>query len=181
MSVRLAPRINEILEEIIRKELTSGDPNTAELTNTIIKAIRDRLPSSLTASGNLKISLQETTIKQPVDVQDHWCENVVLLASAARTSGGTSSDIDVGRFLHGEICINVTAVSGTSPSLNVYVEGKDQYTGKYKVLHSSTGLNSVQTVWATVSPLIFTYIRVRWEISGTSPSFTFSVSMEGKS
>lgn len=135
----------------------------------------------MTYVGRKPVQITEATIKQPIDVQDHWCENVVLLGSAARTSGGTTSDINVGRFLHGEICIDVTAVSGTSPSLNVYVEGKDQYSGKYKILHSSTGLNSVQTVWATLSPLVFTYIRVRWEISGTSPSFTFSVSMEGKS
>ena len=38
------------LVEKIRKELTSGDGNVAELTNSILKAIRDRLPSGGSAS-----------------------------------------------------------------------------------------------------------------------------------
>lgn len=149
------------------------------MIKTIIEALKRFF--SKTAGGSIKVSTEETSIKQPVDVQDHWCENVVLLASDARTSGGTTSDIDVGRFLHGEICIDVTAVSGTSPSLNVYVEGKDQYTGKYKVLFSHEGITSVQTIWDTITMLAFKYIRVRWEVGGTSPSFTFSVSGEFKS
>jgi len=179
--LRNIDELRKIIKEEIRRELTSGDISANELTNTILKAIKDKLPDSLTAAGNLKVSLQETTIKQPVDIQDHWTENVVLLPSAARTSGGNTVDIDVGRFLYGEICIDITAVSGTDPTLDVYIEGKDQYTGKYKVLFSHTGLNSVQTIWDTITLLAFRYLRVRWIISGTSPSFTFSVSAEMKS
>ncbi|MEM0459293.1 MAG: hypothetical protein QXZ31_05460 [Thermofilaceae archaeon] len=139
------------------------------------------LSALLTAAGNLRVSLQETTIKQPVDVQDHWTESVVLLPSAARTASGNTADIDVGRFLYAEVCVDVTAVSGTDPVLNVYVEGKNRYTGKYKTLLSFENISSVQTLWGTISPLIFTLVRVRWTISGTSPSFTFSVSGEFKS
>ncbi|MEM4473938.1 MAG: hypothetical protein QXY75_03025 [Candidatus Bathyarchaeia archaeon] len=148
---------------------------------TDIQKIIDRLPSSLTAAGNLKVSLQETIIKQPIDVQDHWSESVVLLPSAARTADGVSGDIDVGRFLYAEICIDITAVSGTTPVLNIYIEGKDRYTGKYKVLFAHENITSVQTIWDTITMLAFTYIRVRYTISGTSPSFTFSVSGEFKS
>ncbi|MEM4500662.1 MAG: hypothetical protein QW512_00830 [Thermofilaceae archaeon] len=137
--------------------------------------------SLLTATGNLRVSLQETTLKLPVDMQDHWSESVVLLPSAARTASGTGDDIDVGRFLYAEVCVDVTAVSGTNPVLNVYIEGKDRYTGKYKTLLSFENITSVQTLWGTITMLAFTYLRVRWTISGTSPSFTFSVSMEAKS
>lgn len=148
---------------------------------TDIQKIIDRLPSSLTAAGNLKVSLQETTIKQPIDVQDHWSESVVLLPSAARTASGSTDDIDVGRFLYAEICVDITAVSGTDPTLDVYIEGKNQYTGKYKILFSHTGLNAVQTIWDTIILLAFRYIRVRWVVGGSAPSFTFSVSAEMKS
>jgi len=148
---------------------------------TDVNSIRDRLPSSLTAAGNLKVSIEESSIKQPVDVQDHWVESVVLLPSAARTASGSTGDIDVGRFLYGEICIDITAVSGTNPTLDVYIEGKDQYTGKYKILFSHTGLNSVQTIWDTITLLAFRYLRVRWVVGGSTPSFTFSVSAEMKS
>ncbi|MEM0307086.1 MAG: hypothetical protein QXK01_08935 [Thermofilum sp.] len=140
-----------------------------------------KLASLTTAAGNLRVSLQEATIKQPVDVQDHWTESVVLLPSAAQTASGAGSDVDVGRFLYAEVCVDVTAVSGTNPVLNVYVEGKDRYTGKYKTLLSFENISSVQTLWGTITMLAFTYLRVRWTISGTSPSFTFSVSMEAKS
>ncbi|MEM0457409.1 MAG: hypothetical protein QXI01_06810 [Nitrososphaerota archaeon] len=136
---------------------------------------------NVTAAGNLRVALLETTIKQPIDVQDHWSESVVLLDSAARTASGSSADIDVGRFICGEICVDVTAVSGTSPVLNVYVEGKDRYTGKYKVLFAHENITSVQTIWDTITTLPFSLLRVRWTISGTSPSFTFSVSGEFKS
>ncbi|MEM4469193.1 MAG: hypothetical protein QXS32_09025 [Candidatus Nezhaarchaeales archaeon] len=144
-------------------------------------SVRDRLPSSLTAAGNFRVALVETTIKQPIEVRDHWSESVVLLPSAARTASGSTADINVGRFLYAEVCVDVTAVSGTSPVLNVYVEGKDRYTGKYKTLLSFENISSVQTLWGTITMLAFTLVRVRWTISGTSPSFTFSVSMEGKS
>ncbi|MEM4501209.1 MAG: hypothetical protein QW512_03670 [Thermofilaceae archaeon] len=137
--------------------------------------------SLLTATGNLRVSLQETTLKLPVDIQDHWSESVVLLPSAARTASGAGSDVDVGRFLYAEVCVDVTAVSGTNPVLNVYIEGKDRYTGKYKTLLSFENISSVQTLWGTITMLAFTLVRVRWTISGTSPSFTFSVSMEAKS
>jgi hypothetical protein len=150
-------------------------------TEDTLSALKALLPSSKTASDNFKIALVETTIKQPVDVQDHWCESVTLLASAARTASGNTSDIDVGRFIGGEICLDVTAVSGTSPTLDVYIEGKDQLSGKYKVLCSQTGITAVGTWWFTIYPLLFKYIRVRWDIGGTSPSFTFSVGLEGKS
>ncbi|MEM2405645.1 MAG: hypothetical protein QXR05_10930 [Candidatus Methanomethylicia archaeon] len=143
----------------------------------IVEAIR----RFITAAGNIKVALKEADIKQPVDIQDHWVENVVLLPSAARTASGNTTDIDVGRFLYGEICIDITAVSGTNPTLDIYIDGKDQYTGKYKVLFSHTGLNSVQTIWDTITLLAFRYIRVRWVVGGTSPSFTFSVSGEFKS
>ena len=146
-----------------------------------LSAIRGRLPSSLTTAGNLRIALLETTIKQPIDVQDHWQESVALLPSSTVTSSGNTADIDVGRFICGEICLDVTAVSGTNPTLDVYIEGKDQLSGKYKVLFSQTGINAVGTYWFTITTLAFKYIRVRWVVGGSSPSFTFSVGMEGKS
>ncbi|MEM1523516.1 MAG: hypothetical protein QXU69_10825, partial [Thermofilaceae archaeon] len=86
-----------------------------------------------------------------------------------------------GRFLYAEVCVDVTAVSGTNPVLNVYVEGKDRYSGKYKTLLSFENISSVQTLWGTITMLAFSLLRVRWIISGTSPSFTFSVSAEMKS
>jgi len=106
----------------------------------------------------------------------------VLLPSGARTASGNTGDIDVGRFLHGKFCLDVTAVSGTTPTLDVYVEGKYQYSGKYETIWSQTGITAVGTFTSPIiSPLVFRYVRVRWVVGGTSPSFTFSVEAEMKS
>jgi hypothetical protein len=189
------------LEELIKRlrvELTSGDPDTRKLLTELllsvipkdstgeelssyIKNLDKALSTLLTASGNLKAALVESTIKQPIDIQDHWQEGITLLPSGARTSSSNTSDIDIGRILYGEICLDVTAVSGTTPTLDVYVEAKDQTSGKYKTIWSQTGITAVGTYWSGILTLPYKYIRVRWVISGTSPSFTFSVGLEGKS
>ena len=137
------------------------------------------------SSGNLKTVISDSDIQVPTDARNHWYEAVTLLSSAARTSTGTASDVDVGRFIAGVICIDVTAVSGTSPSLNVIIGGKDEVSGKYNTIHTESGITATGTYWKTITlstdpPLAFKYLRVRWEISGTDPSFTFSVSMSAK-
>jgi hypothetical protein len=175
------------IQQLLTPNPTVSDKDSPDVAQKIrylidvLENVRDRLPASKTASDNLKIALVETNIKQPTDIQDHWQESVALVPSGARTASGNTADIDVGRFICAEICLDVTAVSGTTPTLDVYIEGKDQVSGKYKTLFSQTGINAVGTYWFTITTLAFKYIRVRWVISGTSPSFTFSVGMEGKS
>jgi len=147
---------------------------------TITPALKEQLPSTLTAAGNLKIALAESLITLDVVVSSHFRTGVTLLPSATRTASGVGADVDVGRYVMAEICLDVTAVSGTDPALNVYIEGKDVGSGKYKVLFSQAGITSVGTYWFTITHLAFRYMRVRWEISGTNPSFTFSVTAEMK-
>jgi len=140
------------------------------------------------ADNNLKIVLVNSEIIQPVEPQSHWAEAVTLLASGARTASGEGDDVDIGRFIVAELCIDVTEVSGTFASgegLRVIVEGKDEVSGKYKVIYDSydkTGgmITSPTTLWEPITDLAFRLLRVRWEISGTDPSFTFSVSMQAK-
>lgn len=146
-----------------------------------IREILEHVKIPKTAAGSHKVALVESTIKQPVDIQDHWVESVTLLTSGARTSSGAGSDVDVGRFICAELCLDITAVSGTSPTLDVYIEARNQYTGKYKVLFQQTGITTIGTYWFSINPMAWRYLRVRWTIGGTSPSFTFSVSGEFKS
>ena len=141
----------------------------------------EQLPSTLTTADNLKVSLEETTIKQPIDIQDHWQENVTISDSSAKTASGNTDDIDVGRFNKAEVCVDVTAVSGTTPTLDVYLEGKDQLSGKYKEIWHPAQITAVTTVWLAITDLAFKYIRLRWVVGGTSPSFSFSASGEFKS
>lgn len=131
----------------------------------------------------LRVSLVDSEIKLPIDVQDHWAEAVTLLASAARTADGTGADIDVGRFICGVLCINVTAASGTfdtGQGLTIIVEGKDEVTGLYKEIYNSGVVTAAKVDWLEIDTLPFRLVRVRWTISGTTPSFTFSVTMQAK-
>ncbi len=135
-----------------------------------------------------KTNIVDAQVKVPVDIQDHWGEAVTLQASAAQTASGNGSDVDVERFVMAEICIDVTAVSGTfnaGEGLRVIVEGKDEITGKYRTLYDSDSslggkITTVTTDWLTITTLAFRYLRVRWEISGSTPSFTFSVTGQFK-
>jgi len=144
--------------------------------------------NSYDATGNLKIVISDSDIQVPTDARNHWYEDVTLLSSAARTSSGTGSDVDVGRFLFGDLCIDVTAVSGSfaaGEGLRVIVEGKSEVSGKYKTLYDSyvslgDYITSTTTDWMPIDQISFKYLRVRWTISGTDPSFTFSVSMTAK-
>ena len=143
-------------------------------------------------NNNLKIVLAASEILQPVDIQSHWGEGVTLLASGARTTNGEGSDVDVERFICGELHLSVTAVSGTfdtGQGLRVIVEGKDEITGDYKIIYDSADPNksnigemiiSPTNDWYPIDMLAFKHLRVRWEINGTDPSFTFSVTLQAK-
>jgi len=53
--VKPIDELRKAIREELRRELTSGDIAVTELTNAILKAMRDRLPSTLTTAGNLKV------------------------------------------------------------------------------------------------------------------------------
>ena len=170
------------LRDALRDAICAAAPNAKTLNDLYAYLARyAQLPTALTAAGNLKQSLEESTIKQPTDVQDHFAQAVVLHASGAETASGQSGDIDVGQFLYGELCVDTTAVAGTTPTLDVYIEGKDETSGKYKVIWQPAQITAIGTAWATtLATLAFRLIRIRWVIAGTTPSFTFSAALSGK-
>lgn len=99
----------------------------------------------------------------------------VILASAARTATGQSTKFDVG---HGEllsVLVDVTAASGTSPTLTVNVEwtnnGTDWFIAdpadSFTALTAAGKRTKVFTVKGTGA-------RLNYTIGGTTPSFTFS-------
>jgi len=125
-----------------------------------------------------------------------------LVPSAARTSSGNSgvitiNDTDIQNLL---IRLSVTAASGTSPTLDVYFQQSldggntwvdvarfPQVTGALSNPHylslavgadnriaSNVGDGTISANSIGTS-LISNVWRVRWNIGGTSPSFTFAV------
>jgi hypothetical protein len=103
-------------------------------------------------------------------------EPVTLHASQARTSTGSGAavftkDAGVVRLL-----LDVTAASGTTPSMTVTLEqSRDGSTWRTV---SSFAAKTTTGQEALSAGGLDRYIRVSWTISGTTPSFTFSVSGE---
>jgi hypothetical protein len=107
----------------------------------------------------------------------------VLVPSAART---TSSQIESGED-YGEVDrvraqLDVTAASGTTPNLTVFVESTLDGTN-WDVLPGGTFAAKTaagREVINLTAPVVARRLRVRWAITGTTPSFTFSVRIMGE-
>jgi hypothetical protein len=145
----------------------------SEATLAGIKSKTDNL--NFTAEGFLRGSIATSEIMVPVDMQARYKSPGLTLFSGTVTSSGNTADIDLSLYSILEIEIKVTSVGGTTPTLNVYIEGKFEATGDYKVLASQTDITSTGIWFLTINPLVFRFIRVRWLVGGTSPSFTFTV------
>jgi hypothetical protein len=113
--------------------------------------------------SNLKIGIQAVL------------KSKMTLFSGTVTASGNTADIDLSNFTVLEIALKVTAVSGTNPVLSVYIEGKFEDTGDYKPLVYVENITSTGIWFLTITKLAFRYIRVKWIVGGTSPSFTFTV------
>lgn len=101
----------------------------------------------------------------------------VVVASAARTTSGNSGILSgYGGAKTLRCQLDVTAASGVTPTLNVLVEdtldGTNFYTVGTFAQKTAAGREAVNVT------LPFTdRLRVTWTTAGTTPSFTFSVSI----
>ncbi len=102
---------------------------------------------------------------------------VSLADPAARTTSGSGPAVAVGASNTVRAQLNVTAATGTTPSMTVTIEtSADGSTG-----WTSVGAFSAVTTATTarkVASALDRFIRVSWAITGTTPSFTFNVSGE---
>lgn len=98
-----------------------------------------------------------------------------LVASAARTASGDSGGL-TGYFSAESLRVqlNVTAASGTSPTLDVVIEDTLDGTN-WNVIGTFTQRTAVGRQVIDITALFADQIRVRWTVGGTTPSFTFDV------
>lgn len=107
----------------------------------------------------------------------------VVAASAARTTTGSSGAMQIHRY--GKILgqgtvslgLNITAASGTSPSMTLSVEWSFDGGTTWLVgdpADAFTAKTAVGTAAKSFTVKGNAY-RVTWTITGTTPSFTFSV------
>jgi hypothetical protein len=140
-----------------------------------IKDILSKL--TFDSASNLKINNANYEVLAPADIQAVFKSSAVLFSGTV-TSSGNTADIDMSNFTVLEIELKVTSVSGTNPALFVYIEGKFEATGDYKPLVYQENISSTGIWFFTITKLAFRYIRVRWVVSGTSPSFSFTVTAQ---
>jgi len=160
-------------------------PNTDNFdgTNIVSLTVRAQLHALDDTSGNYYIFRMRDA------------SNKSLLASAARTISGNSGDLIIWNIKMGLFYCNVSARSGTSPTLDVIIEAKDPVSGNYAVIgrfsqyvdatgfkYGCIGLGAIDDAdsdFAT-SRNLPKIIRISWTITGTTPSFTFSVGISGQ-
>lgn len=99
----------------------------------------------------------------------------MVVASAARTTGGdTGALTGYGHASKLRAQLNVTAASGTAPTLDVVVEDTVDGTN-YNVIATFTQRTAAGRQVVDVTTPFTQTLRVRWTVAGTTPSFTFDV------
>ncbi len=110
---------------------------------------------------------------------------VLTIPSASITSGTTGGNISVGIYKELAVDVNVSALTGTTPSYQIIIDrqGADGvwypiYTG---IAITAIGVQSVSIgVGASTNVSFGSTIRVRELVTGTTPNVTRSVSLVGK-
>ena len=100
------------------------------------------------------------------------------IASAPVTASGSTGWFDAVNVDEVTVGVDVTAVSGTAPSAQFALDvlGAD---GNAYTLWTSAAVTAAGEVAAVVNIGAAGAVRLRWAITGTTPSFTFSASLEG--
>jgi hypothetical protein len=123
------------------------------------------------------------SIKTYRDATGGFLNETTFLPSAAyTTSNNAIVPIDVGGYDVGVIIINVTAVSGTTPSLTVNFMGCDSPPGSSTFpANANCGIHTASTAITTTGVFFVKvdhttrYSTIQTVITGTSPSFTMTI------
>jgi hypothetical protein len=114
-------------------------------------------------------------------------QNITALALVARATSINGNDLDNTSSIGATVVIDITAITGTTPTATFTVEGKDEVSGKYYTILASTALNSTGTTVLRIYPgltaaansvassLIPKIFRVTCTITGTTPAVTATV------
>jgi len=100
----------------------------------------------------------------------------ILYSGTATTTGNTQSTPKVCRYSKEAVFfLDVTAVSGTSPTLDVAINTYDEVGGNWHLLATFDRMTATGTDVGYVGYGLGEKLSVTYTIDGTNPSFTFSV------
>lgn len=103
-----------------------------------------------------------------------------LAPSAARTANGNSGSLDFGWFDEILVYLDITAVAGTSPTLDVKVQtsynNADWFDLPGGAFPQKTAAGKDLKQFSNYGR----FIRAAWTVGGTTPSFTFRLDVVAK-
>jgi hypothetical protein len=124
--------------------------------------------------GNLNIGTQDQWGYTYIDLSgmaNNPLKNAFyLLSNSTITSNGSSNKYGTGPYRNFLVMIYVGSVSGTSPSLTVYFNAYDQYSGQ-SIPMASVTLTSAGATYMLVHDFPGNTFNISWVVGGTSPSF----------
>jgi hypothetical protein len=124
--------------------------------------------------GNLNISMLDQWGYPYIDVtaiaNNPLKSAFSVLSNASITSNGSSSNYSAGPYRNFLVTIYVGSVSGTSPSLTVYFNAYDGYSGQ-SIPMASVTLTSAGATYILVNDFPGNAFNISWTVGGTSPSF----------
>lgn len=77
-------------------------------------------------------------------------EEALRLLNATASANGADIENVGGRFAH--VVIDITSITGTTPTATFTVQGKDPVSGKYYTILTSTALNGTGTTVLRIGP-----------------------------
>lgn len=95
------------------------------------------------------------------------------------TTGNSQEFYEFNRADRAVLYLEVSAASGSNPSLTVKLQERNPATGNWVdvpngAFAAQTGVTSGVPVRLTIDPVFAQCCRASWTISGSTPSFTFS-------
>lgn len=121
--------------------------------------------ADVTSDGRLKVHNAITEVSHV---------NRIDVTSAARTTSGDSGTLDSNGFGMAVFFINITAVSGTTPTMQISFDVSEDGSN-WSELIKTVRFTAATTYREQRISLSAKYYRYRWTIAGTTPSFTFSM------
>ncbi len=110
---------------------------------------------------------------------------LLAVPSTVVTASGGGTPFQALAYATAAVDVNVTAATGTSPTLDLYLDRQGADGVWYNVWHP-TQITAAGAASTSVGPgcatgeVLTGYLRLRWVVGGTTPSFTFSASVVGR-
>ncbi len=97
-----------------------------------------------------------------------------ILPLAARAADGTAEMTGAAGFDSARIQLEVTAVSGLTPTLDVFVEDSVDAGATWNPVTTFTRRTDAGREVVSLTRPFADRLRLRWVLGGTTPSFTFA-------